>query len=127
MINQLAKKWIKAKADEAAAVAFRRNMEDEMAIILGLSAGLEGIQIFDVGEYQIKTVSRNNTKIDTEKLQEIAAENGLTEHLSMLFRWKPETNMKVWAGTSTSITTPLLEAFTVTPGRPTFSVTVKVK
>ena len=58
-----------------------------------------------------------------EKLQELAAEAGLTDHLSSLFRWKPEINMEAWKNASYEITIPLSGAITAKPGRPSFSIT----
>jgi hypothetical protein len=66
---------------------------------------------------------RINRKVDADKLQAIAAEAGLTEHLSSLFRWKPEIAMSAWKAASPNITTPLLDAITATPGRPSFTIT----
>jgi hypothetical protein len=63
--------------------------------------------------------------VDSEKLQELAAEAGLTDHLSTLFRWKPEIEMKAWKATDPSITSALADAITVTPGRPSFTITIK--
>jgi len=56
-------------------------------------------------------------------VQEIAAEAGLTEHLSSLFRWKPEINMSAWKNADEKITTPLLGGITTTPGRASFTIT----
>ena len=66
-----------------------------------------------------------NRKVDIEKLQEIAADHDLTEHLSSLFRWKAEINSNKWKEAADSITQPLLGAITTTPGRPSFSITTK--
>ena len=73
--------------------------------------------------YKVKIEGRINQKIDADKLQLLAAEAGLSEHLSSLFRWKPEINAKVWNAAADAVTAPLLGAITSTPGRPTFSIT----
>ena len=62
-------------------------------------------------------------KINGERIQEIAAEEGLTEHLSSLFRWKPEINMTAWKSADKSITGPLLGGITTQPGRASFTIT----
>jgi len=64
-----------------------------------------------------------NRKIDSGKLQDLAAEHGLSDHLSTLFRWKPELDMKSWRNADESITKPLLDAITTTPSRPSFAIT----
>jgi hypothetical protein len=66
-----------------------------------------------------------NRKINAEKLQELALANGLDEHLSSLFRWKPELASAAWKAADESITRPLLGAITTTPGRPTFTIIMK--
>jgi len=56
---------------------------------------------------------------------DIAAANGLTEHLHDLFRWKAEINSAVWKAANEAITKPLMAAITTTPGRPSFTITIK--
>ena len=73
--------------------------------------------------FTVKIEGRINQKIDADKLQVLAAEAGISEHLSSLFRWKPEINAKVWNAASNAVTQPLLGAITSTPGRPTFTIT----
>ena len=68
---------------------------------------------------------RSDRKVDSAKLQELAAEAGLSDHLPNLFRWKPEINMAVWRATDEAITRPLAGAITVKPGRPSFKITIK--
>lgn len=115
--------WITAKENERCAIEARRLIEDELVEELAISEQHEGTANFERGEYKIKVVGRMNHKIDAEKLQELADENGLSEHLSALFRWKPEINSKAWSNAASSITEPLLGAITTTPGRPSFSIT----
>ena len=57
-----------------------------------------------------------------DKVQELAAEHGLTDHLSTLFRWKPELNMAIWKSSNESITRALAPAITAKPGRPSFTI-----
>jgi hypothetical protein len=122
-MNTLYQRWLDAKKLEAAAVAERRQLEDQMAEEFGLPKDLDGTVNHQVDGYKIKMEGRINKKIDADKLQMLAAEAGLSEHLSNLFRWKPEINVKVWNAAAESVTGPLLGAITSTPGRPTFSIT----
>lgn len=115
--------WMDAKEVEAAAIADRRKIEDRMFNELNLPANLNGTVNKLINGYKIKVEGRINRKIDADKLQEIATESGLTEHLSSLFRWKPEINTKVWNAADEAVTGPLLDAITSTPGRPTFTIT----
>ena len=125
MTASIYQQWLNAKAVETAAIKARRDLEDEMVKAFGVAETLEGTMNFDADTYKIKVEGRINRKINSEKLQELAAENGLTEHLASLFRWKPEINAYAWRAAKPEITTPLLDAITATPGRPTFSITIK--
>lgn len=125
MTASIYQQWLNAKAVETAAIKARRDLEDEMVKTFGVAETLEGTVNFDADTYQVKIEGRINRKINADKLQELAAENGLTEHLASLFRWKPEINAYAWRAAKPEITTPLLDAITATPGRPSFTITVK--
>lgn len=119
----LYQQWIDAKQAEADAQAKRREIEDELVKLLRISEALDGTENREAEGYKVKIVGRMNRKIDADALQEIANENGLTDHLGRLFRWKPEINASAWKATDTSITNQLLGAITTTPSRPSFSIT----
>jgi hypothetical protein len=121
--EELIAAWQVAKLEEQEAQARRRKYEDALLQELSVDATQEGVTNWTVGQYQVKVTGRLNRKIDADKLQEVAAENGLQDHLSTLFRWKPEINMALWKAADSSITDPLLDAITTTPGRPSFSIT----
>ena len=125
--NELAAEWLAAKDAEKAAVERRRAIEDHLALIMELAPDLDGtVNLKDKAcGFTIKAVGRLTRKVDSEKLQELAAEAGLTDHLSSLFRWKPEIDMKTWKATDPSITSALADAITVSPGRPSFSIATK--
>ena len=115
--------WIRAKQAEKDAVDARRDIEDQLRQLLNVADAFEGTANNEIDGYKIKVVGRMSRKVDSEKLQELAAENGLTEHLSSLFRWKAEIASKAWESADESITAPLMEAITTTPSRPTFTIT----
>lgn len=119
----LYQRWLDAKKLEAAVVAERRQLEDQMVELFGVPKDLDGTIKREADGFQIKMEGRINKKIDSDKLQMLAAEAGLSEHLSSLFRWKPEINAKAWNSASDAVTKPLLDAITSTAGRPTFSIT----
>jgi hypothetical protein len=124
MLDDLAKKWLNAKEVEAMAVARRRKLEDELTSLIGVAENMEGTENVETdGGYQIKITGRINRKVDGARIQEIAAEEGLEEHLSSLFRWKPEINMSAWKSADKSITGPLLRGITTQPGRASFTIT----
>lgn len=118
-------KWLAAKQAEQDATNARREIEDAMIAELSIAENLDGTKSFERDGLQIKVTGRINRTIDGDKLQELAAESGLTEHLSGLFRWKPEIKMREWKGASPEITQKLAGAITAKPGRPSFSISNK--
>ena len=125
MTVSIYQQWLNAKAIETAAIKTRRDLEDAMVKNLGIAENLDGTVNVDADAYKIKIEGRINRKVNADKLQELAAENGLTEHLASLFRWKPEINAAAWKAAKPEITSPLLDAITATPGRPSFTITNK--
>ena len=124
-IDELSASWMEAKEQERMAVERRRVLEDHLALVMQLAPDLDTTVTRKDGAYVIKAVGRLNRKVDSEKLQELAAEAGLTDHLSTLFRWKPEIEMKAWKACDPSITSALADAITVSPGRPSITITIK--
>ena len=124
-IQTLAREWTVAKLEESVAIANRRKVEDKLTKHFGMAESFEGTQNREIGQYVIKIEGRMNRKINADKLQELATANGLEAHLSSLFRWKPEIASAAWKAADESITKPLLGAITTTPGRPTFTITLK--
>jgi len=119
----LYQQWLDAKETERQATNARRKIEDGIRILLDVPADLESTSTFEKDGYVIKIAGRIDLKVDSEKLQELAAESGLLDHLSSLFRWKPEINSAAWKAADESITKPLLGAITSKPGRPSFTIT----
>jgi hypothetical protein len=119
----LYQQWIDAKEAEKAAIDLRRALEDELVVELGISKTLDGTQNIDADGYKVKVIGRLDRKVNSDKLQDLAAEHGLTQHLSSLFRWKPEVNASAWKSADPLITAPLQDAITTTNGRPSFTIT----
>ena len=119
----LYQQWLDAKTAEKDAMELRREIEDQLVADLGIAKTLDGTQNVEVEGYKVKIVGRLDRKVNSEKLQDLAAEYGLTEHLSSLFRWKPEINASAWKSADPRITEPLLDAITSTNGRPSFTIT----
>ena len=90
-LNELAAMWLAAKEAEKEAIEDRRRIEDRIKSLAGVSENMEGTETVEPDRFVIKIVGRIDRKVDSDKLQEIAAEHGLTDHLSYLFRWKPES------------------------------------
>jgi hypothetical protein len=115
--------WLACKEAERLATEARRLAEDAMLAQFKVDKDMEGTKTFMSVGHTVKITGRLNHKIDSDKLQAIAAEAGLAEHLGSLFRWKPEINSSAWKSADESITRPLLGAITTTAGRPSFSIT----
>jgi hypothetical protein len=119
----LYQQWLDAKAAEKKAMDERRTIEDQLVADLGIAKTLDGTQNVEADGFKVKIVGRLDRKVNSDKLQDLAAEFGLTEHLSSLFRWKPEINASAWKSADPRITEPLLDAITSTNGRPSFTIT----
>jgi len=121
-MKDLIETWLREKEAERIAVENRRFVEDRLFVEFGLDLSQEGVKTFEVEGYKVKTTSRLNRKIDSDKLQEIAAEAGLSNMLGDLFRWSPSINAKQWKNADSSITEVLSGAITTTPGRTSFNI-----
>ena len=125
-LSVLSSQWIDLKIEEANIVNDRRLIEDKLLSLIGIAENFEGTERSETDDgYLIKVQCGITRKIDSELLQELAVENGLTEHLSTLFRWEPKINSAIWKATSKEITKPLLDAITSKPAKPSFTITLK--
>lgn len=124
-LNLLSALWVQFKEDERVATSKRRAVEDRMKSLLCVADNLEGTETAEPDDYTIRIEGRINRKVDSEKLQELALEAGLTDHLPHLFRWTPEVNIAAWKNADESITRLLACSITAKPGRPTFKITIK--
>jgi hypothetical protein len=118
----LYQRWLDAKEAEKAAIELRRSIEDELVMDLDIAKTLDGTQNIATDGYKIKVVGRLDRKVNADKLQDLAAEFGLTQHLSSLFRWKPEVNVTAWKSADPLIIDTLQDAITITNGRPSFTI-----
>jgi len=124
-LSTLSQQWLELKEAERQATEQRREIEDKLLSLIGIAETFQGTENITTDEgYVIKIGGRMVRKVDSEKLQELADENGLTEHLSSLFRWSAEINSALWKAASKDITTPLLDAITSKPGRASFGITL---
>lgn len=114
--------WIEAKENERKAIEARRVIEDQLISQFEIPESLDGTKSLKAEGYTVKVTGRLNQKVDSEMAQELAAEAGISEHLSALFRWKPEINMTAWKSADATITAALAPAITIKPGRPSFSI-----
>lgn len=115
--------WVSAKEAEAKAIAKRREAEDRMLSLIGVSESHEGTTNAEGGLYRIKIASRMTYAVDSDKVQELAAEAGVEPALSELFRWKPVLNKKQWEHCAENIRSALAPAITTKPSRASFVIT----
>ena len=124
-LKTLSAEWVRIKASEERAVIERRKIEDLIVKGLALPESFESTETAEPQGFVVKIAGRIDRKVDAEKLQMLATESGLTEHLATLFRWKPEINMTLWKAADETITRHLAGAITAKPGRPSFKITIK--
>jgi len=121
----LYQRWLDAKEVERVAVEERRLIEDKLVSVYGIAQDAEGSSTFLEDGYKVVVTNRITRKVDSDKVQQIAQEFGLADHVYSLFRWKAEINAKMWQSTDSSITTPFIDAITAKPGRPSFSIQIQ--
>jgi len=124
-LKELSRQWLQHKFDEELATTERRKIEDQIVKLLAVAENFEGTKTAEPEGFVVKISGRIDRKVDGEKVQELAAEFGLKDHLAKLFRWKPELNMAIWKATDSTITGPLAGAITAKPGRPSFKIIPK--
>jgi hypothetical protein len=124
-LKELSRQWLQHKFDEELATTERRKVEDQIVKLLAVAENFEGTETAEPEGFVVKISGRIDRKVDGDKVQELAAEFGLTDHLAKLFRWKPELNMAIWKATDATITGPLAGAITAKPGRPSFKIIPK--
>jgi hypothetical protein len=124
-LKSLSADWLRFKIDEEKATTERRKIEDQMVKLLAIPDNFEGTETAEPEGFVVKVSGRIDRKVDSNKLQELALESGLSDQLPNLFRWKPEVNMAAWKAADKSITQLLAGAITAKPGRSTFKITIK--
>lgn len=125
-MSDLFQQWLDAKAAEKAATDNRRDIEDELLKQFNPEF-LEGSKKYNIDGYSLKVTKRVSRKVNADELQTLAAEAGLSDHLSSLFRWSPAINMAQWKAADQNITDKLLPAITITPARPSVAIERKIE
>lgn len=124
MIDKLCQEWLDAKMHERAVIARRREVEDQLITALRINDKSEGTKKIESSGYNIAVEFKVNRKVDGKKLIEVAAANGIGNHiLQQIFRWKPEINMRDWKSADRSIILALSNAVTTSEARPSVTIT----
>lgn len=124
-IDRLAVEWRRLKNKEDDARRQRRECEDQIAMLAGAQEGQTGTKNADTGIYKVRISGKVSTTVDGDKLQQVAADNGLTDSLRHLFRWKPSIDKTEWDKAPESVKRPLLQAMTTKAGRSSFTIEPK--
>jgi hypothetical protein len=124
-MKELYASWLHWKHAEEHATNERRSIEDQIKKLASIPDDLETTKTLETDHYLVKITGRIDRKVDSDALQQLAAEAGLSGHLASLFRWKPEINSTAWKAADPSITRPLAGAITAKPGRASFKITIK--
>lgn len=111
-----------AQLAEKKAKEHRMDLENRMAKAIGMPDSWEGSMTNKVGNYKVKVSRRMNVKIDADRLNELAHENGLDAQLRTLFRWKPEIAKAAWDAAAPEVVKALSPAIERTPGKASFTV-----
>ncbi len=125
VLDFLAEQWEHEKAAEAKHALRRREIEDVIAGIVGADETQPGTTKVEAGSRRVKITASLRHKVDGDKLQDVAKEHGMNEHLRTLFRWKPEINAAAWKAAAPSITDVLAQGITSTPARLSFKIETK--
>lgn len=122
-LSKLCEDILNAKQREEEAKTERYKLEAEFISLVGFAENKEGSETVKPDGFTATITGRIDRKVDSDLLQTLANENGLSEHLQTLFRWKPEVNLKIWKSTDQSITNKLAAAITAKPGKPGVKIT----
>lgn len=123
--EELASKWLELKSLETRVKNERAEIENQLLEIGEIDEAQEGTKTIESRGFAIKATCKMSTKVDANVLIDVAHENGLSDHLDTLFRWKPELNLKAWRATSPEITDVLKASITTKPAKPGFKITKK--
>jgi len=123
-LRELCLDWIDAKAAATEAAMKLETVEDQLVQLLNVDSLADGTTRVIDGDIRINVTTRPSRTVDDTKLKALAEEHDIGEHLSTLFLWKPEVNLRVWRGADKKITESLNDAITLTSTRPAFAITV---
>lgn len=124
-MDELSYKWLELKSLETRVKNERNEIEAEMLERSKINPAVEGTVTIPSDYFDNKVTCKLMKKVDGDLLQEVAHENGLSDHLGDLFKWKPELNVKAWKDASPEVTGPLSKAITTKPSKPGFKIKKK--
>jgi len=78
-LEQLVETWTQCKKAEQMSMETRRKIEDRITDLLELDLKTEGTVNLDVSGYKMRIALRRIRKVDSDLLQEVAAEHGIVD------------------------------------------------
>ena len=123
-LRELCFEWADAKEAEREAAIKLKEVEDKLITFLNVDLSIDGSTRVIDGDVRINVTTRASRTVDDKKLKELAEERDLNEHLSTLFRWNPEVNLKSWRDADEKVTDALSDAIAIAPTRPEIAITI---
>ena len=125
-ITELTTRLYTLKVEEARIKAERMRAEEDLAYELGMPQEWEGTKTNSVGAYKVILKRAMNYRIDAERLEQLAgSSDAMAEAVKRAFRYKPEIDKKGWKALPDDLRGALSPAITMTPGKPSFTITTK--
>ena len=123
-LRELCFEWTDAKEAEREAALKLKEVEDKLIALLNVDLSIDGTTRVIDGDISLKVTTRLSRIIDTSRLKELAEERDLNEHLSTLFRWNPEVNLREWRRADKIVIDALSDAIAIAPTRPAIAITI---
>jgi ribonuclease HI len=123
-LRELCFEWTDAKEAEREAAIKLKEVEDKLIALLDADLSVDGTTRVIDGDVRINVTTRASRTVDDKKLKELAEERDLNEHLSTLFRWNPEVNLREWRRADKIVIDALSDAIAIAPTRPAIAITI---
>ncbi len=125
-ITELTTRLYTLKVEEARIKAERMQTEEALAYALGMPQEWEGTKTNTVGAYKLTLKRAMNCRIDAARLEQLAGSSeAMADAIKEAFRYKPEIDKKGWKALPDEMRAALSPAITMTPGKPSFTITTK--
>ena len=132
-IVRLCEKWNKSKELEEAidtarklVVEERRAIEDQLKELFEMDEFSDDAIVFSVQGFTIKILPRLTYSVDSNRVDELSEEHGLSEHLDKFFYSHRTLNIKNWKSADDRFSS-LSEAISIKSSRPSFKITSEKK
>lgn len=97
-------------------------MEEEIISTFALPENDAFSKTINDSGYKLTFTKRVNRTIDSEKLKDLARENGISDSLGIIFSWKPTVVAKEWKKIKEKYQGILAQAFTENVGKTSIKI-----